>query len=321
MVPIAIAVYHILQEGIPLALHSNTQHLEKSIIPEVQKLISEIKKSSAKTKKTILIPLPDTDVDAGETALPWKIYKQFYGFDVKFSTENGKKAQVDLIPLDGTGLDSIMSVIFRIFPFMHETVIKDYTKEMEQDPSFINPIKWADLDMTKFDAVWIPGGHAQGMRHLLGSTVIQQKMSEFWELKKPVAAVCHGVILLARTIDKNTGKSVLFNRKTTSVSNYMERLAQLVTTWKMGNYYKTYDEMTEDEVKRAVFNAKTVKEANDQNMIKMLYDAGPMNFSKGSLEDPFKGFVVEDENYISGRLPADVPLLAHRLAYKLLSNN
>ncbi len=37
------------------------------------------------------------------------------------------------------------------------------------------------------------GGHAQGMRQYLGSETLQSMVAAFWDLERPVAAICHGV--------------------------------------------------------------------------------------------------------------------------------
>jgi putative intracellular protease/amidase len=53
------------------------------------------------------------------------------------------------------------------------------------------------------------------MRQYLGSSVLQAVVAEFWLLQRPVAAICHGVLVLARTIDPSTGLSVLADARTT----------------------------------------------------------------------------------------------------------
>jgi hypothetical protein len=49
------------------------------------------------------------------------------------------------------------------------------------------------------------------------------------------------VLLLARAIDGDTFKSVLYRRRTTTLPKYMERTAYLATMWKMGKQYRTYE--------------------------------------------------------------------------------
>src|SRR5438045_8840077 len=52
-----------------------------------------------------------------------------------------------------------------------------------------------------FDALLLPGGHrARGMREYLESEILQRHVASFFDKEKPVAAICHGVLLAARSI-------------------------------------------------------------------------------------------------------------------------
>jgi hypothetical protein len=44
------------------------------------------------------------------------------------------------------------------------------------------------------------------LRPYLESPVLQRVVSEFFEADKPVAAICHGVLLVGRSSSKRTGK-------------------------------------------------------------------------------------------------------------------
>ena len=90
------------------------------------------------------------------------------------------------------------------------------------------------------------------MRQYLGSAVLREQVARFWALGRPVGAICHGVLVLARTRDPATGRSVLASRQTTCLPKYMERSAYLATAWRLGRYYRTYPAYVEDEVKAAL---------------------------------------------------------------------
>lgn len=63
-----------------------------------------------------------------------------------------------------------------------------------------------------------------GMKQYLENETIRDKIVPYFKNKsKVVAAVCHGTIVLSRTIDNATGKSILYNRKSTCLPKYMER--------------------------------------------------------------------------------------------------
>jgi protease I len=84
--------------------------------------------------------------------------------------------------------------------------------EMAQSKEFINPIKWSELDAKAYDGILLPGGHARGMKEYLESKTLQKLVSEFFSLQKLVVAICHGVVLAARSNSEN-GKSVLYGKK------------------------------------------------------------------------------------------------------------
>jgi hypothetical protein len=60
-----------------------------------------------------------------------------------------------------------------------------------------------------------------------------------------VGAICHGTVVAARAVSDKTGRSVLYGRKTTSLTWAQERLATRianVTRFWDRNYYRTYVE-------------------------------------------------------------------------------
>ena len=86
------------------------------------------------------------------------------------------------------------------------------------------------------------------MRQYLEDPLLQRFVAEFFDADKPVAAICHGVVLAARSISPRTGKSVLFGRKTTALTWALEKAAWLTMkffgrVWDPG-YYRTYVELS-----------------------------------------------------------------------------
>ena len=83
----------------------------------------------------------------------------------------------------------------------------------------------------------LPGGHrARGMRSYIESDVLQRLVSEAFRRKIVVAAICHGVLLAARTVDPATGRSVLYGRKTTALTWELERRA-----WRISRVTRFWD--------------------------------------------------------------------------------
>ena len=78
--------------------------------------------------------------------------------------------------------------------------------EMIADPDYLAPQRWDAVDASAYDALLLPGGHrARGMRDYLESEILQGIVASFFDAEKPVAAICHGVLLAARSISKRTG--------------------------------------------------------------------------------------------------------------------
>ncbi|MEO7330831.1 MAG: type 1 glutamine amidotransferase domain-containing protein, partial [Minicystis sp.] len=196
-------------------------------------------------KRRILFPLPDHDFDVTEVAVPWRLLTR-RGHEVVFATEHGHAPAADPRLLTG--------VIFGQLGADAEP--RAFYRELEADPAFEAPLRWDALDPASFDGLFLAGGHAPGMRQYLGSDVLQAKVAAFWKLDRPVAAICHGVLVLARSRDPETGASVLAASRTTCLPKYMERSAYFLTFWKLGNYYRTYPAYVEDEVKAALGDAR-----------------------------------------------------------------
>jgi putative intracellular protease/amidase len=245
----------------------------------------------------VLIPLPDRDFDVTETAVPWKLLTA-KGHEVVFATERGPKG-------DPPACDPLLlsGVIFGQLGAKDEP--KSFYGELAKAGAFERPIAWSDIDPAAFDALILPGGHAPGMRQYLGSDELQAKVAAFAKRDKPLAAICHGVLVLARARDADTGKSPLFGKTTTCLPKFMEKTAYYLTSWKLGRYYRTYDAWVEDEVRAAL--------EKPEHFVR-----GPLNLTThGTAEDDRGAFVVESGSYVSARWPGDAFLFAKKILARL----
>ena len=242
----------------------------------------------------VLIPLPDTDFDPTETAVPWRLLREA-GHEVEFATEAGRVPRCDPLLLTGVVFGKLGA---------DPPAIADY-RALQASAEFVAPLRWAAIEPARYDALLLPGGHAQGMKQYLGSALLHERIGEFAALGRPIAAICHGVLLLARARDPRTGRSVLHGRCSTCLPRYMESLAYALSFWKLGRYYRTYVDYVEDEVRAAL--------------------AGPADFRRGPLTlgrrgsetDDRGAYVCEDGDYISARWPGDAYLFARKLIERL----
>ncbi|MCG6139162.1 type 1 glutamine amidotransferase domain-containing protein [Leptospira mtsangambouensis] len=233
----------------------------------------------------ILIPVPSSDFDPSEASLPWKLLSES-NFKFQFATPDGKKAKADERMLTGKGLGILKS------GFMARKDARDAYFKMENSKEFQNPIPYSEIKEKDFQAILLPGGHAQGMKEYLESRILQNVVVDFFQSNKPVAAICHGVLLAARSINPKTNKSVLYEKNTTALLQKQELLAYYTTRLWLGNYYKTYPLTVQEEVTGFLKSKGQFKTGGSLSV-------------RDSLDNPDVGFTVLDGNYLSARWPGD----------------
>lgn len=280
----------------------------------------------------ILLPLPCADFDPSEAALSWKILHDA-GHEVVFATPDGGVAAADPVMVTGIGLDfwSRIACLRRIrlvgLLLRADRRARAAYRELIRDPRFLAPLAYVQLRSADFDALLLPGGHAQGMREYLESTILQSVVADFFEADKPVAAVCHGVVLAARSLSPRTGRSVLYARKTTALTWKMERSAWWLSRyggrWWDRDYYRTYRENAADpagyrsvqaEVSRALASPADFCDVPTHAPHRWRKTSGLL---RDSPDDARPAHVVRDGNYLSARWPGDVHTFAHTFAAML----
>jgi len=236
---------------------------------------------------SVLFPLPDRGFDITETAVPWKILSDA-GLRVVFATEaGGSTPEADPTLFGGP--------LFGTLGAKPEPIA--WYREMETAPAFQTPISWKGLKAQDYAGLFLPGGHAPGMKPYLESVELQQLAARFVRQDRPVAAICHGVLVLARAVDDQG--PLLAGRKCTCLPRYMERSAWWLTRWQMGDHYRTYPAWVQDEVEAATDG----------------FQRGPISLvRRGTSDDHSAAFVVVDANLQTARWPGDAYLIAERFA-------
>ncbi len=225
-------------------------------------------------------------VDPTEIAIPWKLLSE-KNYKFTFITPDGQKGVPDSAMLNGDNLGIWKSILkARKDAF-------DACKEMEQTVEFSAPLKYDAVKAEDFDALLLPGGHDKRVREYLESEILQNLVVDFFKQDKPVAAICHGVVLAARSIDPDTGQSIINKYQTTSLLKSQEMAAYTMTRLWLKDYYLTYPGLTvEDEVKAVLTSPEN-------------YLTGPKPVLRDDMQHLKRGFTVKDRNYLSARWPGD----------------
>lgn len=247
------------------------------------------KESCVKAKNKVLIPTPRYGFDPTEVSIPWKLLTDNDNdIEVVFATPDGEKSQADKLMVTGERLGIWKSALRA-----RKDAVEAY-QALQTDTAFSSPIKYEDIDYRDYDGIILPGGHDKAIREYLESDILQKVVVDFFTDNKPVGAICHGVVLAARSIDPKTNRSVLYDYKTTCLLKSQERLAYNMTRLWLKDYYLTYPETTvEDEVKSVLKDSKN-------------FQKGSSPLGRDDLQHLNKGFTVKDRNYISARWPGDV---------------
>ncbi len=247
--------------------------------------------------KNILLPLPSEGFDPTEVAVPWRRLS-LEGHRVVFATPNGAAAHADPVMVTGKTLGPLKYFL------RADRNGRDAYQALEMSPAFRKPIAYAHIDPKDFDALLLPGGHAAGVKEIIESPIIHLVTRNFFSTNKPIGAICHGVLIAARTIDPVTKRSILHHKRTTALPRWMETLAHTITRAFKGNYYKTYPIAVQDEVEDVLIDRN--------NFIR-----GPISFSRDASDALGHGFVVRDGNYLSARWPGDAHVFAETLVTML----
>ena len=277
----------------------------------------------------VLILLPARDFDPSEAAVSWQVLSNA-GHTIAFATPDGRRAVADDMMLTGQGLDLWGAIpLLRNLPLIGLLMranrdARNAYAAMIADVSYSRPLRWDAVDASAFDGLLLPGGHrARGMRDYLESRTLQGHVVDFFDAEKPVAAICHGVLLAARSVSKRTGRSVLHGYRTTALTWALEhsawKVARITRFWDPG-YYRTYLEQAgqpdgymsvQREVTRALARPEDFIDvpATDPE-----YRRKTSGLQRDTMDDERPSFVVQDRHYISARWPGDVHTFAKTFA-------
>lgn len=244
--------------------------------------------------KRVLIATSAIDFDPTEVAVPWEQLVR-HGAVVVFATPGGVPGTCDPRMISGEGLGMFAGAL------KADANGAGAYARLESSGALGGAIAYEALAPDDYDAVMLPGGHAPGMKPYLESTALMSFIARFFVTGRPLAAICHGVLLAARSCLVGTERSILFGRKTTALLRRQEALAWRLTRRNLGDYYRTYPVWLQNEVTAALESPEH-------------FVTGNLALFRDKPDDLGHGFTVRDGNYLSARWPGD----AHRFANDLL---
>lgn len=231
----------------------------------------------------VVIALPDTDFDPTEAAVPWHALREA-GHEVLFATEIGAPSQ-------GCDQKILAGVLFGAIKTTRDNAA--LYALMEQDPAYGTPIRFDAISPEAHAALVLPGGHAPGMRQYLEAASLHRAVATFLAADRPVAAICHGGVVLARSRDAALQPAIR-GRRLTALPRTMEWTAWIATVATRGNYFRTYPTWVQSEVSEALGPEGT-------------FETGPLMPSYG------RPFTVRDGNLLTARWPGDASRFATEL--------
>jgi putative intracellular protease/amidase len=183
--------------------------------------------------------------------------------------------------------------------------------ESNTEGSISKPHAWTSpaFVLADYDLVFLPGGHDKGVRQIIDSSIMHNLLADYFPKtrrtaapKRTLAAICHGVQVLAftpanATASSGKSKSIIHDVKTTALPAFMEESIFWLTRPFLGDYYKTYG-----------YGSKSVQRFVEDGL------DDPKQFVNSPCWNASAPFIVEDEtfNYVTGRFPPDAWLLAKR---------
>jgi putative intracellular protease/amidase len=164
------------------------------------------------------------------------------------------------------------------------------------------------------------------MRSYIDSEILQGLVVDAFRRGMLVAAICHGVLLAARSVDPSTGRSVLYGRETTALTWDLERrawqLARLTRFWDP-DYYRTYSERAGEPVGYMSVEAEVTRALEKPSdfcnppKVSPHWRKQTSGMVRDTATDPRPAFVVDDGAYISARWPGDTHTFASAVSAKL----
>ncbi|ODV78440.1 class I glutamine amidotransferase-like protein [Suhomyces tanzawaensis NRRL Y-17324] len=208
-----------------------------------------------------------TGLFAAEAIEPFEIFRA-EGYEVDFVSETGTFGYDENSVSNPDFLNGEIAEIF-------------HDKESAFNKAMSNIKKAADVKADEYDIFYAAGGHGT-LEDFPTASGLQSIALAIWAKEGVVAALCHGVAILANLLDSKTGKPLAQGKSMTGFTDEGERLTGV-------------DKLMEARNLQSIEDWATKLGAN--------YVAPPT---------PFEDFVVNDGKFVTGVNPASAKSTAIR---------
>ncbi|MCL6701022.1 type 1 glutamine amidotransferase domain-containing protein [Pseudomonas sp. T1.Ur] len=217
------------------------------------------------------------------------------GHHVTFATPGGKAPTLDRTSVDKMYFNNDAAELER-----YQALLARLKITVPEDSPVISLTRVEQMGLDRFDALYIPGGHAP-MQDLLTSAPLGRVLTHFHEKGKTTALVCHGPIALLSTLPDANG----FVGQLTTKGQ-----ASAQSGWIYAGYKMTVISNQEEELAKGLLGGGAMKfypqTATEQ--------AGGQYSSNAS---PWTSHVVMDRELITGQNPASALEVGQALVKRL----
>lgn len=217
------------------------------------------------------------------------------GHQVTFATPKGNAPTVDITSVDKMYFDGDEAALKT-----HQALLDTLKLTSRAESPVISLSRVAQIGYARFDAVYVPGGHAP-MQDLLTSPELGRLLADFHARNKTTALVCHGPIALLSTLPDARG----FTTRLAARGTVERRPAWIYAGYRMTVISNQEEELAKDLLKGGVmkFYPQTA-----------LQQAGGA-YSSNTV--PFTSNVVTDRELITGQNPASAVGVANEMLKRL----
>lgn len=217
------------------------------------------------------------------------------GHQVTFATPKGNAPTVDITSVDKMYFDGDELALKT-----HQALLDALKLTSRTDSPVISLSRAAQIGYARFDAVYVPGGHAP-MQDLLTSPELGRLLADFHARNKTTALVCHGPIALLSTLPDARG----FTSRLAARSVVERR-----PDWIYAGYRMTVISNQEEELAKDLLQGGAMK----------FYPQTALQQAGGTYSSntvPFTSNVVTDRELITGQNPASAVGVVNEMLKRL----